>query len=224
VLEGLSTHFSSSEVLDAPSVPDQLGGFREVFHSLKQEGFDPPLLHTANTAAVISRRESWNTMVRPGIALYGYYLPFERAGREVSGSGLRLGVQPVLSWKTRILSLRDVPRNQALGYGGTYVTKAPSRIAVLPVGYADGLHRALSSRGRVIVREHYAPIVGRISMDLTLVDVTGLGGIAVGDEAVLLGACDGLSVDAHEHAVLANTVVYEILCGISKRVPRKYVA
>ena len=125
-------------------------------------------------------------------------------------------------WKTRILSLREVRANQPLGYGGTYVTKAPARIGVLPVGYADGLNRALSSRGRVIVREHYAPIVGRISMDLTLADVTGLPGIAVGDEVILLGSQDGLSVDAHEHAVLANTNVYEILCAISKRVPRKY--
>jgi len=222
-VEGLSTHFASSEVLDAPSVPDQLSCFRDACRSLQQEGFDPPILHMANTGAVISRRESWHTMVRPGIALYGYHLPFERAGREVSGSGLRLCLEPALSWKTRILSLREVPRNQALGYGGTYVTKAPTRIAVLPVGYADGLHRALSSRGRVIVREHYAPIVGRISMDLTLVDVTGLPGISVGDEAILLGSSDGLSVDAHEHAALANTVVYEILCAISKRVPRRYV-
>jgi len=223
VVEGLSTHFASSEVLDAPSAPDQLSCFRDVWRCLKQEGFAPPIVHMANTGAVISRRESWNTMVRPGIALYGYHLPFERAGREVSGSGLRLGVQPILSWKTRILSLRDVPQNQALGYGGTYVTKAPTRIAVLPVGYADGLHRSLSSCGRVIVREHYAPIVGRISMDLTLVDVTGLPGVAVGDEAILLGSFDSLSVDAHEHAVLANTLIYEILCGISKRVPRRYV-
>jgi alanine racemase len=161
-------------------------------------------------------------MVRPGIALYGYHLPFERAGREVSGSKLRLAVKPVLTWNTRILSLREVRANQPLGYGGTYVTKAPARIAVLPVGYADGLNRALSSRGRVIVREHYAPIVGRISMDLTLADVTGLPGVSVGDEVILLGAQDGLSVDAHEHAVLANTNVYEILCAISKRVPRKY--
>src|SRR5213079_3213580 len=98
-----------------------------------------------------------------GRAFDGYYLPFERAGREVSGSKLRLAVKPVLTWKTRILSLRDVRANQALSYGGIYVTKAPSRIAVLPVGYADGLNRALSSRGRVIIREHYAPIVGRIS-------------------------------------------------------------
>jgi alanine racemase len=222
-VEGLSTHLASSEVLDAPSVQEQLRSFEDVRALLRKEGIEPPLVHAANTGAVISRRESWNNMVRPGIALYGYYLPFERAGREVSGSGLKLAVRPVLTWKTRILSLRDVRANQALGYGGIYVTKSPARIAVLPVGYADGFNRALSSRGRVIVREHYAPIVGRISMDLTLVDVTGLPGVAVGDEAILLGASDGLSVDAREHAALAGTVLYEILCGISKRVPRKYI-
>jgi alanine racemase len=223
-LEGLSTHLASSEVLDAPSVQDQLSTFEDVQQFLRGEGFNPTLIHAANTSAVISRPESWNTMVRPGIALYGYHLPFERAGREVSGTGLRLPVKPALTWKTRILSLRDVRANQALGYGGIYVTKAPARIAVLPVGYADGFNRALSTNGRVIVREHYAPIVGRISMDLTLVDVTGLPGISVGDEAILLGSLDGLSVDAREHADLANTVVYEILCGISKRVPRRYIS
>jgi len=224
VAEGLSTHLASSEVLDAPSVQEQLRLFEESRRSLRNEGIEPSLIHAANTGAVISRKESWNNMVRPGIALYGYYLPFERAGREVTGSGLRLAVKPVLTWKTRILSLRDVRANQALGYGGIYVTKAAARIAVLPVGYADGFNRALSSRGRVIIREHYAPIVGRISMDLTLVDVTGLPGVAVGDEAILLGTSDGLSVDAREHAALSNTVLYEVLCGISKRVPRKYIS
>ncbi|MGA8489675.1 MAG: alanine racemase [Terriglobales bacterium] len=222
VLEGLSTHLASSEVLDEPSVAAQLKSFAEVRKLLRTEDFDPPLIHAANTGAVISRPESWNTMVRPGIALYGYYLPFERAGREVSGTGLRLTVKPVLTWKTRILSMRDMRANQALGYGGIYVTKAAARIAVLPVGYADGLNRKVSSQGRVIVGEHYAPIVGRISMDLTLVDVTGLPGVSVGDEVILLGATDGLSVDAREHAALSDTVPYEILCGISKRVPRKY--
>ena len=222
LLEGLSTHLASSEVLDAPSVGEQLRSFEEAKRVLRNAGLEPALVHVANTGAVISRRETWHNMARPGIALYGYYLPFERAGREVSGSKLRLAVKPVLTWKTRILSLRDVRANQALGYGGTYVTKAPARIAVLPVGYADGLSRQLSSRGRVIVREHYAPIVGRISMDLTLVDVTGLPEIAVGDEVVLLGSGDGLSVDAREHAQLANTSLYEILCSISKRVPRRY--
>jgi alanine racemase len=222
VLEGLSTHLASSEVLDEPSVAAQLKSFAEARNLLRNEGFNPPLIHAANTGAVISRPESWNTMVRPGIALYGYYMPFERAGREVSGSGLRLAVKPVLTWKTRILSLRDMRANQALGYGGIYVTKAPARIAVLPVGYADGLNRKISSQGRVIVGEHYAPIVGRISMDLTLADVTGLPGVSVGDEVILLGTTDGLSVDAREHASLSDTVLYEILCGISKRVPRKY--
>ena len=222
VLDGVSTHLASSEVLDAPSVPSQLKSFAEARAILSQQGFQPKHLHAANTSAVISRSESWNNMVRPGIALYGYYLPFERAGREVSGSNLRLNVKPVLTWKTRILSLREVRANQALGYGGTYVTKAAARIAVLPVGYADGLNRKLSSQGRVIVRESYAPIVGRISMDLTLVDITGLDGVGVGDEVVLLGSVDGLSVDASEHAALADTVLYEILCGISKRVPRRH--
>jgi len=221
-LEGLATHLASSEVLDAPSVEEQLNNFEEARRILRKAGFDPPLVHAANTSAVISRREALYNMVRPGLALYGYYLPFERAGREVSGTGLRLAVKPVLTWKTRILSLREVRANQALGYGGTYVTKAAARIAVLPVGYADGLNRALSSRGRVIVRGYYAPIVGRISMDLTLADVTGLPGISVGDEVILLGEHDGLSMDAQEHAMLANTVAYEILCGISKRVPRRH--
>jgi alanine racemase len=221
-VEGLSTHLASSEVLDAPSAAEQLKGFDHARQIVSNSRLSPTFIHVANTSAAISRRESWNNMVRPGLALYGYYLPFQRAGREVSGKEWRLNVKPVLSWKTRILALRQLGANQPLGYGGTYVTKGPSRIAVLPVGYADGLNRALSSGGRVIVREHYAPIVGRISMDLTLADVTGIPGIDVGDEVILLGSSDGISVDAREHAELANTIPYEILCAISKRVPRRY--
>jgi len=222
VLEGLSTHLASSEIMDAPSVAEQEHRFAEAQRMVRAAGFDPTLVHMANTGALISRPETWNNMVRPGVALYGYYLPFQRAGREVSGGTLRLGVKPVLTWKTRILSMRDFAANQALGYGGTYVTRAPAHVAVLPVGYADGYNRQLSNRGRVIVRDHYAPIIGSISMDLTLVDVTGIPGIAVGDEVILLGTRDGLSVDALEHARLANSSPYEILCNISKRVPRRY--
>jgi alanine racemase len=221
-LEGLSTHLASSEIMDAPSVAEQERSFETARHLVREAGMEPTFVHMANTAAVISRRETWNTMVRPGVALYGYYLPFQRAGREVSGGTLRMPVKPILTWKTRILSLRDFGANQPLGYGATYVTKAPAHVAVLPVGYADGYNRQLSNRGRVIVREHYAPIVGRISMDLTLVDVTGIPGTTVGDEVILLGAGEGLSVDALEHAELANSTPYEILCNISKRVPRKY--
>jgi len=221
-LEGLSTHLASSEIMDAPSVAEQERNFEAARTMVRGAGFEPAFVHIANTGAVISRRETWNTMVRPGVALYGYYLPFQRAGREVSGGTLRLAVKPILTWKTRILSLRNFAANQALGYGGTYVTKAPAHVAVLPVGYADGYNRQLSNRGRVIVRDHYAPIVGRISMDLTLADVTGIPGVSVGGEVILLGSTDGLSVDALEHAELANSTPYEILCNISKRVPRRY--
>ena len=222
MLDGLSTHLAASEIMDAPSVAEQERNFDTARRMVEEAGMKPVFVHMANTGAVISRRETWNSMVRPGVALYGYYLPFQRAGREVSGGTLRLAVKPVLTWKTRILSLRDFRANQPLGYGATYVTKAPAHVAVLPVGYADGFNRQLSNRGRVIVREHYAPMVGRISMDLTLADVTGIPGVAVGDEVILLGTGEGLSVDALEHAELANSTPYEILCNISKRVPRKY--
>jgi alanine racemase len=222
LLEGLSTHLASSEILDAPSVGEQERRFEEALRTVRAAGFAPGLVHLANTSALISRRETWNTLVRPGVALYGYYLPFQRAGREVSGGTLRLPVKPVLTWKTRILSMRNFAANQALGYGGTYVTKAPAHVAVLPVGYADGYNRQLSNRGRVIVRDHYAPLIGSISMDLALVDVTGIPDVVVGDEVILLGTRDGLSVDALEHARLANSSPYEILCNISKRVPRRY--
>jgi len=224
VCEGLSTHLASSEILDTPSVEEQIANFESARRIVSEAGLKPKFIHVANTGAVISRRGTWHSMVRPGVALYGYYLPFQRAGREVSGGTLRLAVRPVLTWKTRILSMRNFAANQALGYGGTYVTKAPAQVAVLPVGYADGYNRQLSNHGRVIVREHYAPIVGRISMDLTLVDVTGIPGTSVGDEVILLGSGDGLSVDALEHAELAGSTPYEILCNISKRVPRRYGA
>jgi len=227
-LEGLSTHLASSEIMDAPSVAEQEHAFETARELVREAGFAPSLIHMANTGAVISRRETWGNfgqtgMVRPGVALYGYYLPFLRAGREVSGGTLRLPVKPVLTWKTRILSLRNFAADHPLGYNATYVTKAPAHVAVLPVGYADGYNRLLSNRGRVIVRDHYAPIVGSISMDLTLADVTGIPGVAVGDEVILLGGSDGLSVDALDHARLANSTPYEILCNISKRVPRRYV-
>jgi alanine racemase len=119
--------------------------------------------------------------------------------------------------------MKEVGVGQALGYSGTYVTKAPAKIAVLPVGYADGYNRALSNRGRVIVRGCYAPIVGTISMDLTLVDVTAVPGVEEGDEVLLIGSSGSARVDAPELARHCETVPYEILCGISKRVPRRHL-
>jgi alanine racemase len=221
-LEGLCTHFASSEIVDAPEMDRQTERFAAAERMVREAGFSPDILHLANTAAVVSRPESWGNMVRPGLALYGYTLPLQRDGKPEPGGTPDLGLKPVLSWKTRILSLHNAAPGQALGYGGTYVAKALSRIAVLPLGYADGLVLRLSNRGRVIVRGHYAPMVGRISMDLTLVDVTGITDVVVGDEVILIGASGASSIDAWEQARLAETLPYEILCGISKRVPRKY--
>jgi alanine racemase len=221
-LEGLFTHFASSEVMDAPEVQEQMRRFDEALRMVKEHGLSPTLCHMDNTGGVLAQPASWKNMVRPGIALYGYALPLVRGGKSIAPpSALRL--EPVLSWRTRIVSIKELPAGQALGYGGTFVTKAASRIAVLPVGYADGYNRELSNQGRVIVRGEYAPIVGKISMDLTLIDVTKIGGAEVGDEVVLLGSSGGATVSAPELADLCRTIPYEILCGISKRVPRNYI-
>ena len=217
VLEGVFTHLASAEVVGAADAARQLAGFEQAISLVRQEGFAPKYFHAANSAAMVSLPQARKNLVRPGISLYGYYLPFSG-----DGSIQAPPVEPVLSWKTRVISLRQHTVGSALGYNGTFVTTRPSRIAVLPVGYADGLNRGLSAGGRVIVRENYAPIVGRISMDLTLVDVTGIPDVTVGDEVVLLGTADGLTMDAREHAELAGTIPYEILCAISKRVPRRY--
>ena len=222
IAEGISTHLASSEIMDAPSVAEQERNFETARRMVREAGLDAGICaHGKHRGGDFAARDMEHDGAS-GVALYGYYLPFQRAGREVSGGTLRLPVKPILTWKTRILSLRNFAADQPLGYGGTYVTKAPAHVAVLPVGYADGYNRQLSNRGRVIVRDHYAPIVGRISMDLTLADVTGIPGVAVGDEVILLGSSEGLSVDALEHAELANSTPYEILCNISKRVPRRY--
>jgi alanine racemase len=222
-VEGAFTHFACAEVVDAPAVEEQLQRFDCAIAAIHEGGLHPVYLHIANSAALATRPRSWKNMVRPGISLYGYYLPFTSVISSAPDQSHELPVKPVLSWKTRVLALRDVPEHQPISYNGTYVTPAPARIAVLPVGYADGLSRQLSSRGRVIIRNDYASIVGAVTMDLTMADVTGIPGVAVGDEVTLVGSAGGKTITAWEHASLAATIPYEILCGISKRVCRKYV-
>jgi alanine racemase len=220
-LEGICSHLASAEVLDASDLPLQLQRFGDAVESARRAGFNPALCHLANTAATLARRDSWWNMVRPGISLYGYCLPFAGAG----AASLRPlpGFEPVLSWKTHVLALRDVPAGQPVGYKGTFVPSTNSRLALLRAGYADGLNRQLSNRGRVILRGAYAPIVGRISMDMTLVDVTRVPGVEPGDEACLIGRSGSLQVDAAEHALLCHTIPYEILCNISAAAERRYL-
>ena len=220
-LEGISTHFASAEILDSEENARQIERFEKAVRIVKENGLSPSLRHMDNTGAIFAQSGTWDEMVRPGIAIYGYVLPQVRDGKPCNGNPLKL--RPVLSWKSRIISMKEVGAGQALGYSGTYVTNAPAKIAVLPVGYADGYNRALSNRGRVIVRGCYAPIVGTISMDLTLVDVTAVPGTEEGDEVLLIGGSGSARVDAPELARHCGTVPYEILCGISKRVPRLHL-
>ena len=220
-LEGIGTHFASAEVLDSEDALRQMKCFEDGLAVLESYGLRPRFVHMGNSAAMNARPDTWKTMVRPGIALYGYSLAFTRGGEPASVAELPL--RPVLSWKTRVLTVKDVPAGQAVGYMGTFVTRAQSRIAVLPVGYADGYPRLLSNRARVIVGGEYGPVVGRVSMDLTIVDVSHIPGVAVGDEVILIGRNADKSVDAVELARLCESVPYEILCGLSQRVPRVYL-
>ena len=224
-LEGVLTHLASSEVLDAPDVEAQIIRFDDACIAVTEAGLSPLYFHMANSAALATRERTWKNMVRPGLSLYGYYLPFVSVISGHPDHSRELPVKPVLTWKTRIIATRDVGARQPVGYNGGYVTQAPARLGILPVGYADGLNRHLSSRGRVIVREDYANIVGNVSMDLTTIDVTGIPGVDVGDEVVLIGESPSgkRKISVWDHASHSQTIPYEVLCSIGARVPRLYV-
>ena len=219
-LEGVSTHFASAEVLDAGDAPQQMKRFEEALAILAQQGLHPPLVHMSNSAAVSARPDTWKTMVRPGICSTD--IRCRRCGPVRRRTNRVCRCSPCSPGR-RGLTVKELAAGEAVGYMGTYVTPQPSRIAVLPVGYADGYPRLLSNRARVIVRGEYAPVVGRVSMDLTMVDVGSIPGVAVGRRSNLcIGASGAKSVDAVELARLCESVPYEILCGISQRVPRVY--
>ncbi|HLH09815.1 MAG TPA: alanine racemase [Terriglobales bacterium] len=220
--EGAFSHLASAEVLDSAAMAEQEANFDYARETIVSYGLNPGYLHLANTSGMIGRPEARFNMVRPGLALYGYTLPFIRNHAPATILPY-VDLKPALSWKTRIVSLRDLPSGRSVGYGGTYVTTRSTRIGVLPVGYADGLNRALSGKGCFHTRGHKVPILGRVSMDLTVVDVTDIPEAALGDEVCLIGGFNGCSVTAWDHAKLAHTIPYEILCNISKRVLRQLV-
>jgi alanine racemase len=217
-LDGVMTHLASADHSDENEVTGrQVSLFENAVELVRDRGHRPTWLHAANSAGAHAYPQSRRNLVRLGGALYGLW-------RDVTDRSIDpLDWRPVMSLHTRIMLLKTVPAGTPLGYGGTFVTSRESRIATLAVGYEDGLRRALSNRGKVIVRGELAPIVGRVSMDLTLIDVTGVEGAAVGDEAVIIGS-QGLSqVVAEEVASQIGTLSYEVTCGISDRVPRAYV-
>ncbi len=224
-LEGLFTHFSSSENFTVARTEEQLACFEKVRQQMAGRGFDPPLVHLANTGATLARPETWGTMVRPGSVLYGFLSFFDFPEGEDRTEELRamIPVKPVMAFKTRIFQVKDYPANTAVGYGGRFVTERPSRIAILPVGYGDGWRRGLSGRCQVWLRGQMAPVAGTIGMDLTAADVTGIEGVEAGDEVLLMGTNGTATISPSEIARSLGTVASEILTGIGKRVPRVYL-
>ncbi len=182
-------------------------------------GIRPPLLHCASTNAIAyARPGATQSLVRPGHAIYGYV---SQARGDAPASALR--VEPALSWKARIVGIKDLPAGARIGYGGSFVATGPMRIAILAAGYADGISHRLSNKGKVIAGGRLAAILGTVSMDLTTIDITASPQLCAGDEITLLGREGDVSLDAQQIARTAGTISYNVLCGISARVKRYYV-
>jgi alanine racemase len=216
-VDGLMTHFAAADEprRDCFTV-EQLQRFREAVAAFRERGHKPTYEHMANSAATLAHAETRGNMVRPGGVLYGLW-------RDVLPPlADKIELLPVMSVRTRVTLLKRVHAGETLGYGCTYEAAREMTVATVPAGYADGYVRALSNRGRVIVRGRYVPVVGRVSMDLTLLDVTDVEGIRVGERVTLVGADGELSVNAEDMALTAGTLSYEITCGISARVPRVF--
>lgn len=205
---GLYTHFASADVPGDPFTDEQIAAFDRMLGELRAARIDAPLHHFANSAATVRRLVRPGDFARVGIALYG------------PGS---FGTEPLLRWRTEIARLKDIPEGHSVGYGRTWRAPRPSRIATLPVGYADGYDRRHSNKGEVLIHGRRAPVVGRVSMDLVTIDVTDVAGAAVGDEVVLLGAQGGERITADEMAARIDTISYEVFTSISARVPRAYL-
>ncbi len=214
-IEGLYTHFATAENPDSRFTREQLERFLEIDQKARESGIKIPFRHAANSAGLLSLEQSCLDLVRPGIILYGC-LPNP-------GMPNTLPLRAALAWKTRVTHLKDLKPGQSISYGRTFVAQQAMKVAVLPLGYADGLPRNLSNRGQVLVRGVRAPIVGMICMDMTIIDVTSIQGVQLGDEVVLVGTQGCEQIRVEELAQWAETVCYEIFCRLGKRVPRVYL-
>ena len=216
-VDGVMTHLASADdQAKREDTEQQLERFREALSTVREHGLRPTHVHAANSAGLFAFPESRFNLVRPGGTLYGFQ-------RDVLPQSIEPPtLRPVMSLHSRIELLKQVKRGDKLGYGGTFETKRDSVIATIPIGYDDGYRRAFSNKSRVIVRDKFAPVVGRVSMDLTIIDVTDVPDVAVDDPVTLLGSKGKCSIAAEDLAELAGTISYEITCGISNRVPRIY--
>jgi alanine racemase len=231
-LEGVMTHFCGPETMSSHRPNPQLASLATALEYIVAQGLRPHWLHAGNSSSIVAGSDrqalvemasstGTRLMLRPGLALYGYLDRLTLDG--TSWGGEDPGFAPVLTWKSQVTSLRTLHTGETAGYGNTFTSDGETMLALVPVGYADGLNRLLSNRGHVLVRGQVAPIAGRVSMDQTMVDVTGIPGVAIGDEVVLLGSQGAQSIDAWDLADLTETIPWDVLCAISGRVPRVMV-
>jgi alanine racemase len=227
-LAGAFTHLASSEVLTDTPVGRQTGEQMERFHGAIERlrnahHIDPGVLHLANSAAIAARPETWADMVRPGAILYGYHPGFNPAERRKEFEA-KLPLRPVMSLRSRIINIRSIAEGEGVGYDASWLAQRPSRVAVIAAGYHDGVHRSLGNRGQAAIRGHLAPIIGIVSMDVTMLDVTDIPDAAVGDIATLYGQDGEHSYPANVVARGIGTVTSDLFSGIGQRVPRIYLS
>ena len=229
--EGVMSHLSCSEVAESKFTESQRKKFGEAIEQVMEAGIEPELVHLGNSSAVdeggtmawvreAAKKIGAKAMVRTGLAVYGMCLPVEHKGGKAGKSMLASKLKPAMTWKTHVIGLREIEKGTSVGYGATFTAKRKMRIALVPVGYADGFRRGASSglsfhdpAGWVMIAGKRAKVVGRVSMNLTTVDVTGIDGVHVGSEVVLLGE----GVSAEDHARWAGTIAYDIVCGVKAK-------
>lgn len=215
-IESIFSHFSTADSIDKSYSDYQIEVYNNILSALEKRGLKINKKNLSNSAAIIDLPESHCDYVRPGIIQYGYY-----PSKEVNINNLN--IQPVLTWKTRIIHLKEVEENEFIGYGKTFKTTRKTKIATLPVGYADGYSRALSNKGKVIINGQLAPIIGNVCMDQFMVDVTDIKDVKAFDEVILLGESGNVKFNAEDMAEIIGTISYEVLCLIGRRAPRVYM-
>ena len=216
-LEGIFTHFPSSDESDKSFSLLQIKRFKNILEELASSEISIPIKHMANSGAILSKNihDSFFDMVRPGLMLYGAY-PSPYVSKDI-------GLEPALALKTRVVFIKDVEPGSTISYGRTYITKSKARLAAIPIGYGDGYSRLLSNKGEVLIKGKRAPIVGRVCMDQSIVDVSKISEVCVGDEVILIGRQGQEQITTEEIAEKTGTIPNEVFCMISKRVPRVYI-
>lgn len=215
MVEGIFTHFARADEADKTSAKEQLALFEKMISMLEERGIRIPVKHCSNSAGIVELKEANMDMVRAGITLYGLW-PSEEVRRDI------IDLKPALSLITHVAYVKDLEAGRAISYGGTYVTKRPSRIATIPVGYADGYARGLSNKGVVLIHGKRAPICGRVCMDQFMVDVTDIPEIKMGDEVILIGSAGEETITMEEVGELSGRFNYEFVCNLGKRIPRVF--